>query len=115
MRRRAKGERLDKGDPERKARLGVIGQAAARSRIDQRVEIGKAAQRLGRDGMGKRAIVAALDPLGGAVERGLEWQALTEHCIEQFQRGAARRNAGRVVRARAGTIGGTVRWAGQST
>ena len=115
MRRRTERERLDEGDPEGKARLGVIGQAAARSRIDQRVEIGKAAQRLGRDGMGKRAVIAALDPLGGTVERRLERQALTEHCIEQLERGAARRNAGRVVGARTGTIGGTVGGSGQST
>ena len=97
MWRRAERQRLDQGDTERKTRLGVIRQAAAGRRVDQRIEIGQAAQCFGGDGMGKRAIVAALDPLGGTIERRLERQALTEHCIEQLQRGAARRDPGRIV------------------
>ena len=59
------------------------------------------------DGMGKRAIVAAIDPLSRAIERRLERQPLAEHRIEQLQRGAAGGNAGR--------IGGTVGRSGQIT
>src|SRR5258706_5121162 len=48
--------------------------------------------------MGERAIVAALDPLRGAVEHRFERQALAKHGIEELQRRATSGNAGRIGR-----------------
>ena len=67
--------------------------------VDQVVEIGKAAQRLGGDGMGEPAILRLVELAGGAVERGLERQTLAQDRIEQAQGGAARRKAGRIRRS----------------
>ena len=46
-------QRLDERDAEREAGLGVVGQALLGGAVDQRVEIGQAAQRLGGDGVGE--------------------------------------------------------------
>ena len=101
-RRRAQRQRLDKGDTQREARLGVVGQALARRTVDQGVEVGQAAQRFGGDGMSEGAVVGPGELARGAVERRLEGQALAEDRVEQPQRGAAGRDAGGVGLAAAG-------------
>jgi len=95
VRRRAHRKCLDEGDAEREARLGVIRQALLRRAVDQSVEIGEAAERFSGDGMGEGAVVGALQPPRGIVERGFERQALAQHRVEQAQgRGAGGRAGG---------------------
>ncbi|GHH18420.1 hypothetical protein GCM10008023_24270 [Sphingomonas glacialis] len=48
--------------------------------------------------MGKRAVVAALDPGGGAADRGFEREALAQHGVEQTQRGTPCGDTGRIDR-----------------
>ena len=79
-----------------KRALASSGRRLLRRAVDQRVEIGQAAQRLGGDGVGEGAVVGAVEVAGGGVERGFERQALAQHRIEQAQGGAARRRAGRI-------------------
>ena len=91
---RAKRQRLDQRDAQSGARLGVIRQALARRPVDQRVEVGTAAKRLGGDGMGEAAVVGPVEIARSAVESGFERQALVEDGVEQPQRGAAGAGAG---------------------
>ena len=83
VRRRAEGEGLDESDPEREARLGIVRQALPRGAVDQLVEIGEAAQRLGRDGEGEAAIVGTIEVARRRIERGVERQALAQDRVEQ--------------------------------
>ena len=76
VRRRAERQGLDERDAQRKARLGIIGQPRLGRRIDQRVEIGQAAQYFGGDGMGQRPVVGTLDSRRCAPDRRLQRQAL---------------------------------------
>ncbi len=63
--------------------------------VDQAIEIGQAAQRLGGDGLRMGAIDGEGEVLGGDVERRLQRQAAAEHGVEQAHGGAAGFGAGR--------------------
>ena len=80
--------------------------SACRSPIDQRVEIGQPAQRLGGDGVGEGAVVGALEVARGGIERAFERQPLAQHRVEQAQRAA--RRAGRAGQGRPGLSGGAL-------
>jgi hypothetical protein len=94
VRRRSQSERLDQGDAKRGARLGIVGQALAGGPVDQGVEIGEPAKRLGGNGEGESAVVGAVEAARGAVEGGFERQPLAEDGIEQAEGGPARAGAG---------------------
>ena len=96
MVRRRHRQRLDERDAQREARLGVVGQALPGGAVDQGVEIGQTAQRLGGDGVGEGAVVGAVELARRRVQRGFERQALAQHRVEQAQGGAARSRARRV-------------------
>ena len=89
MGRCAERQRLHQRDPEREARLGVVGQALAGLRVDQRVEIGQPPQRLGRDRM-CQAAVGTMYRARRCRQRRLQCLAPAQHRIEQPQRRAAR-------------------------
>ena len=88
MRRSVQRQRLDEGDAQSRARLGVVGERPLGGAVDQSVEIGQAPKRLGGDGVGEAAVVRRQPPRRG-VERRLERQALAKHGVEQAERGPA--------------------------
>jgi hypothetical protein len=94
MRRRAQRQRLDERDPQREARLGIVGQRLA-------VALSISASRSGRRRSASAAMAwakarsSAVEIARGGVERRLERQALAQHRVEQ--RSAARREACRGV------------------
>ena len=89
MLRRAHRQRLDERDAQREAGLRVVRQALLRGGIDERVEIREAAQGLGHDRMGKRAVVDALQIARGGVERRFQRKPLAKHGVEEPERRAA--------------------------
>ena len=95
MGRGAERECLDEGDPEGKARLGVIGERALRRAVDQCVEIGKAAQRFGSDGVSEAAVVRR-KARSGLVERLFKRESPAQYGVEKLERGAARGDAGAI-------------------
>lgn len=96
VRRRAKRERLDQGDPEREPRLCILGEPLLRRAVDECVEIGQAAKRLGRDGISEGAVFGSGDIARGRIERGFERQSAAQRRIEQPQRRAARGRSWRI-------------------
>ncbi|GEO02169.1 hypothetical protein NSE01_40010 [Novosphingobium sediminis] len=109
VRRQAEAQRLRKHEPQDAAGLGVFGQNLPGRAIDQAVEIGEPAQRFLRDGKREGAVIAALDRAqyrrGGLIER----IATAQHGIEQAQRSAASRDAGKVIAGIRG-MGSTGHW-----
>ena len=96
MRRGCEPQPAGQHQPQHRARLGVIGQVLAGGAIDQRVEIGQPAQRLGCQGAGERAVGIAADALQRGRPRLLERLAPAEHGIAQAQRSFAGGESGNV-------------------
>ena len=75
--------------PQHRTRLGIVGQVLPGRRIDQSVEIGGPAQRLGSQRAGQRAI--GLGQTGQCViGRLVERVAAAQHTVGHAERGAAR-------------------------
>ena len=90
--RRAHRQRLDQRDAQGEARLGVVGQGLLGRAVDQGVEIGEPAQRLGRDRVREGAVVGPVEVARGGVERGFERKPLAQ---ARRRAGAKRRGATR--------------------
>ena len=90
---------LNERDPQREARLGIVGEALARGAVDQVIEIGQATQRLGRDRMGEGAILRLVEVARRGIERRFERKPLAQDRIEQAQRRPARLRARRIGRS----------------
>ena len=90
VRRRIEPQPLRQHQPQHGARLGIVGQDLLRGAVDQRVDVGQPAQRLGRDRAGQRAVGIGAHVLQGIVGRLVERLAAPQHRIEQAQRRRAR-------------------------
>ena len=95
MGRCAERQHLNKGDAQDHARLGIRGQRLAGSAVDQRVEIGEVAQRLGCDGMDERPVGSG-QALRGTMQRQLQRIASAQDRVEQAQGGATGGEAGNI-------------------
>ncbi len=82
---RSEANLLRECEAQDRARLRILGQRALRGAVDQRVEVGQAAQRLAGDGDREPLVgIGQADRTGGGVQR----TALAQHAVEQLQRRA---------------------------
>ncbi len=93
MGRSPQRQRLDERDPKREARLAIVGKPLPGGAVDQIVEIGEAAKRLGGDGESEAAVVVPIEVARGRIERGIERQALAQDRVEQPEGRSPRRRA----------------------
>jgi hypothetical protein len=89
MVRRRHGERLDHSDAQREAGLGVVRKPLGGGGVDQRVEVGQAAQRFRRDRVSEGLVVRPLEVPRRNVQRRLQRQSLAQNRVEQAKCGAA--------------------------
>jgi hypothetical protein len=88
-------EQLREREAEHCPRFDVVRQRLGGRAVDQRVDVGHPAQRFRHDGDGKGAVGTG-KPLCGGVHRDVERVAAAQNRVDQPQRGAARREAGRI-------------------
>ena len=84
MIRRAEADLLREREPKDHPRLAVVGQALPRGAVDQRVEVGKTAQRFAGDGDRERHGRAAARLRIGAA-RSVERLSAPQHGVEHLQ------------------------------